>query len=40
MTTTHEREQADTAMTGIYVAVIVVEAFIIAALWVLGRIYA
>ena len=39
MTTTQERE-SDTPMTGVYVAVIVVEAFIIAALWALGRIYA
>lgn len=32
----HER---DTAMTGRYVAVLVLEAIIIAALWALGRIY-
>lgn len=29
----------DTPMTGIYIAVIVVEAIIIAALWALGRMY-
>jgi hypothetical protein len=29
----------DTPMTGIYIAVVIVEAIIIAALWALGRIY-
>jgi hypothetical protein len=32
-------EPGDTTMTGTYIAVIVVEALIIAALWVIGRIY-
>lgn len=39
MTTTHEDER-DTKMTGTYIAVVVVEAIIIAALWALGRLYA
>lgn len=39
MTTTHEDER-DTKMTGTYIAVLIVEAIIIAALWALGRIYA
>ena len=39
MTTTHEDER-DTKMTGTYIAVLVIEAIIIAALWALGRIYA
>ena len=38
MTTSHEEER-DTSMTGTYMAVLVVEALIIIALWVLGRIY-
>jgi hypothetical protein len=38
MTTTHEDER-DTKMTGTYIAVLVVEAIIIAALWALGRMY-
>jgi hypothetical protein len=29
----------DTPMTGIYVAVVVVEAFILSLLWLLGRAY-
>jgi hypothetical protein len=33
-------EERDTPMTGIYVAVLILEALIIAALWALGRIYA
>ena len=32
--------ERDTPMTGIYIAVLVVEALIIVALWVLGRMYA
>lgn len=32
-------EPGDTRMTGTYVAVIVVEAVIIAVLWIIGRIY-
>lgn len=39
MTTTHQDER-DTKMTGTYIAVLVVEAIIIAALWALGRMYA
>ena len=39
MTTTPHEDERDTPMTGTYVAVIVVEAFIIAALWALGRLY-
>ena len=39
MTTTHEDER-DTKMTGTYIAVLVIEAIIIAALWALGRMYA
>ena len=39
MTTTHDDER-DTKMTGTYIAVLIVEAIIIAALWALGRIYA
>lgn len=33
-----EQEQ-DTSMAGTYVAVVIVEALIIALLWVLGRVY-
>jgi hypothetical protein len=40
MTTTGQHEPGDTPMTGTYIAVLIVEAIIIAALWVLGRIYA
>ena len=32
-------EPGDTPMTGIYVAVIIIEALIIAGLWALGRMY-
>jgi hypothetical protein len=32
-------QERDTPMTGTYVAVVVVEALIIAALWALGRLY-
>lgn len=39
MTTSREGER-DTPMTGLYVAVLIVEALIIAALWMLGKIYA
>lgn len=39
MTTAHDHEPGDTPMTGIYIAVVIVEALIIAALWVLGRAY-
>ena len=39
MTTPDVREPGDTPMTGTYVAVVIVEALIIAALWVLGRMY-
>lgn len=38
MTTTHQDER-DTKMTGTYIAVVVVEALIIAALLALGRMY-
>lgn len=38
MTTTHGDER-DTKMTGTYIAVVVVEAIVIAALWALGRMY-
>jgi hypothetical protein len=31
--------ERDTPMTGVYIAVIVVEALIITALWALGRLY-
>lgn len=39
MTTTPHDDERDTSMTGIYTSVIVLEALIIAALWVLGRAY-
>jgi hypothetical protein len=39
MITAPGHEPGDTPMTGIYIAVILVEALIIGALWVLGRIY-
>ena len=32
-------QERDTPMTGTYIAVLVVEALIIAALWALGRMY-
>jgi hypothetical protein len=32
-------QERDTPMTGTYVAVLVIEALIIAALWALGRMY-
>ena len=32
-------DERDTPMTGMYIGAIVIEAVIIAALWVLGRIY-
>ena len=32
-------QERDTPMTGTYVAVIVIEALIIVALWMLGRMY-
>jgi hypothetical protein len=38
MSTLPEPER-DTRMTGTYIAVLVIEAVIIAALWALGRIY-
>jgi hypothetical protein len=38
--TTPPGQERDTPMTGTYVAVLVLEALIIAALWMLGRIYA
>ncbi len=34
------RESGDTPMTGRYVLVLVVEAIVIALLWILGRVYA
>ena len=37
---TSRQDEHDTPMTGTYVAVVIVEALIIAALWVLGKIYA
>lgn len=40
MTPTQPREPEETKMTGIYIAVVVVEAVIIALLWVIGRVYA
>lgn len=40
MTTADQHEPGDTPMTGIYIAVIVVEVIVIAALWALGRMYA
>ena len=38
-TSQHDTPESDTPMTGRYVAVIILEAIIIAALWALGRIY-
>ena len=40
MTTSHPHEPGDSPMTGTYVAVLIIEALIIIALWALGRIYA
>jgi len=40
MRPSENQNERDTAMTGTYVAVIAVEALIIAALWALGRMYA
>jgi hypothetical protein len=40
MTTAHQHEPGDSPMTGTYVAVLIIEALIIIALWALGRIYA
>ena len=37
---TAPHQEKDTPMTGTYIAVLVLEAFIIAALWALGRMYA
>jgi hypothetical protein len=37
--TTPPRAERDTSMTGTYIAVVIVEALIIAALWALGRMY-
>lgn len=39
MTTSHQHEPGDTPMTGTYVAVVIVEALVIAALYALGRMY-
>ena len=39
MTSAQPDDERDTPMTGIYIAVVVVEAAIIALLYVLGRIY-
>jgi hypothetical protein len=39
MSTSNLHEPGDTPMTGTYVAVVIVEVLIIAALWVLGRMY-
>ena len=35
----HDAPERDTPMTGRYIAVLILEAVIIAALWALGRIY-
>jgi hypothetical protein len=32
-------DERDTRMTGVYIAVVVVEALVIAALWAFGRLY-
>jgi hypothetical protein len=32
-------QERDTPMTGTYIAVVVIEALVIVALWVLGRMY-
>ncbi len=39
MTPSPPRGPGDSPMTGTYIAVVVVEALIIAALWALGRMY-
>jgi hypothetical protein len=39
VTPTPLHEEHDTPMTGIYIAVVIVEAVIIALLFILGRIY-
>jgi len=39
MTPSYERESGDTPLTGIYIAVVIVEILVIAALWALGRMY-
>jgi len=36
----HADDEHDTPMTGVYIAVVIVEAVIIAALYALGRLYA
>lgn len=38
-TSPHDTPESDTPMTGRYVAVIILEVVIIAALWALGRVY-
>ena len=38
-TSEHDTPESDTPMTGRYVAVLILEAIIIVALWALGRIY-
>ena len=38
-TSPHDTPESDTPMTGRYVAVLILEIVIIAALWALGRIY-
>ena len=38
-TSPHDAPESDTPMTGRYVAVLILEAVIIAALWALGRVY-
>ena len=38
--TKQQDDERDTAMTGTYIAVLVVEALIIVTLWLLGRAYA
>ena len=39
MTPAQPHEEHDTPMTGIYIAVVIVEAVILALLFILGRIY-
>lgn len=39
MSTSDQHEPGDTPMTGTYVAVVIVEALVIAALYALGRMY-
>ena len=38
-TSPHDAPESDTPMTGRYVAVLILEVVIIAALWALGRMY-